>query len=156
MSSNITYDNSTLRRFKYKDSKSNKFWEIIKGEKPIAALYSNRKYILETRWGRIGNTPQTNIKDFPHNYERDVEYNNLAASKLAKGYKEVWGKPLLTPKIDKPILVVKTPAEIIEELNNNGYLEPPVLGKKPGVGISSPEEPIKKKHRADLLEITDD
>lgn len=149
----IIYDNSSLRRFEYKDYTSNKFWEIIK-------VSRGQSWSVETRWGKIGAKPQTNIK-IPWMYHpgnRDATYNGLIQSKLNKGYEEIFSKPLLTPKIDKPILMVK-------DLGKQIPINPPALGKKTDFNeCNESHDNIdlytkaskKKKHRADLLEITDD
>lgn len=138
MSSNISYENNSLKRFEYKKNGSYKFWEIIKGSYNVLP-------ILETRWGRIGNTPQKKIKEYKFSWERDDNYIALINSKLMKGYKEVEIKKNLA-FIDKPILMIK-------KLTSSIPMETPVLGKKPRVGVSDPEEPKKKVTRADLLEI---
>ena len=124
MSSKITYDNSSLRRFEYKQNGSYKFWEIIIG------TFGPSKYILETRWGRIGNAPQINIKEFNTSWDRENKFNTLVSSKIAKGYKEV-------------------------KLSNSS-IKPPVLGKQPENEISLPKkekELRESTYRVSLLEI---
>jgi len=126
MSSKITYDNSSLRRFEYKQNGSYKFWEIIIG------TFGPNKYILETRWGKIGNTPQINIKEFSTSWDRGNKFNTLVSSKIAKGYKEV--------KVNNSITTIKTP----------------VLGKQPENEISLPKkekELRESTYRVSLLEI---
>jgi DNA ligase-1 len=67
-----------MRRFEFRDQKSNKFWEI---ERDGAEL--------SLRWGRIGTDGQSARKPQASEAKAKAEYDKLIRSKLDKGYEEV-------------------------------------------------------------------
>ncbi|MBN1412142.1 MAG: WGR domain-containing protein [Spirochaetales bacterium] len=67
-----------MRRFEYKDSKSNKFWEI-----------ELKDITVTVHFGRIGSSGQAAAKRFTTRELAEKEYNKLISSKIKKGYKEV-------------------------------------------------------------------
>lgn len=75
-----------MRRFEFRDQKSNKFWEI---ERDGAEL------IL--RWGRIGTDGQSARKPQASEAKAKAEYEKLIRSKLDKGYQEVGGDAAAKP-----------------------------------------------------------
>lgn len=67
-----------MRRFEFRDQKSNKFWEI---EQDGCELI--------TRWGRIGTTGQSARKDYPSEAKAAADADKQIRSKTSKGYVEV-------------------------------------------------------------------
>ncbi|HVI01102.1 MAG TPA: DNA ligase [Enhygromyxa sp.] len=67
-----------MRRFEYRDQKSNKFWEI---EQDGCELI--------TRWGRIDTTGQSARKQYPSEAKAAAEADKQIRSKTGKGYVEV-------------------------------------------------------------------
>ena len=67
-----------MRRFEYRDQKSNKFWEI---EQDGCELI--------TRWGRIGTTGQSARKEYPSEAKAAAEADKQIRSKTGKGYIEI-------------------------------------------------------------------
>jgi uncharacterized protein (TIGR02996 family) len=66
-----------MRKFKYTDDKSYKFWDIeLEG-----STYT-------VRFGRIGTKGQTKTKDFPSPQAAQKAYDKIIAEKLAEGYVE--------------------------------------------------------------------
>lgn len=67
-----------MRRFEYRDQKSNKFWEI-----------EQEGCELITRWGRIGTQGQSTRKGYSNEATAAAELDKQARSKLGKGYVEL-------------------------------------------------------------------
>lgn len=67
-----------MRRFEYRDQKSNKFWEI-----------EQAGCELITRWGRIGSSGQSTRKQYPSEAKAAAEADKQIRSKTGKGYVEV-------------------------------------------------------------------
>jgi len=67
-----------MRRFEFKDVRSNKFWEVTRSDN-----------ILTVRFGRIGAEGQEKSTKFPSPEVAYKEQEKLIAEKLRKGYKEV-------------------------------------------------------------------
>jgi DNA ligase-1 len=67
-----------MRRFEYRDQKSNKFWEIEQDGVELIA-----------RWGRIGTTGQSGRKSYASEAKAAAELDKQARSKLDKGYVEL-------------------------------------------------------------------
>jgi uncharacterized protein (TIGR02996 family) len=67
-----------MRRFEYKDAKSQKFWEIeIEGD------------AYTVRYGKIGTDGQVQTKTFASSDKAETAAEKIIAEKLKKGYKEV-------------------------------------------------------------------
>ncbi len=66
-----------MRRFEFRDQKSNKFWEIEQQDLEVI-----------TRWGRIGTTGQTTNKAFASSAAAAAEIDNQIRGKIGKGYVE--------------------------------------------------------------------
>ena len=67
-----------MRRFEYKDAKSNKFWEVdVQGKN------------LHVTFGKIGTTGQSKPKTFPTADKAFAEMEKLIREKTGKGYVEV-------------------------------------------------------------------
>ncbi|MBO6933684.1 MAG: DNA ligase [Deltaproteobacteria bacterium] len=67
-----------MRRFEYKDQKSNKFWEIEREGSSVT-----------TRWGKIDTSGQTKTKDLGTDAKAEAHVDKQIASKVKKGYAEV-------------------------------------------------------------------
>lgn len=67
-----------MRRFEYKDEKSDKFWEI-----------DQTKNALTTRWGRIGTKGQSKTKDYADEAAAGAALEKQIDEKTGKGYQEV-------------------------------------------------------------------
>jgi DNA ligase-1 len=67
-----------MRRFEYRDQKSNKFWEIEQDGVELIA-----------RWGRIGTTGQSGRKRYASEAKAAAELDKQVRSKLDKGYVEL-------------------------------------------------------------------
>jgi DNA ligase-1 len=67
-----------MRRFEYRDQKSNKFWEIEQDGVELIA-----------RWGRIGTTGQSGRKSYASEAKATAELDKQVRSKLDKGYVEL-------------------------------------------------------------------
>lgn len=67
-----------MRRFEYKDEKSDKFWEI-----------EQTQNALTTRWGRIGTNGQSKTKDFADETAAQAAMEKQIDEKTGKGYQEV-------------------------------------------------------------------
>ncbi len=64
-----------MKRYEYKDEKSEKFWEVhVEGDSFTA------------RYGKIGASGQTSTKTFASNEKAQVEADKMAAKKVKKGY----------------------------------------------------------------------
>jgi predicted DNA-binding WGR domain protein len=71
-----------MRRFEYKDAKSNKFWTIdLRGRS------------FWVTFGRIGSAGQTQVKEFADEAEARKEHDKLIREKTGKGYVEVAAGP---------------------------------------------------------------
>jgi uncharacterized protein (TIGR02996 family) len=71
-----------MRRFEFKDGKSNKFWEIqLEGDS------------FTVRYGKIGTDGQLQTKSFASEAKAEAEAEKLIKSKTKKGYVEVSAKP---------------------------------------------------------------
>jgi uncharacterized protein (TIGR02996 family) len=66
-----------MRTFTFTDGKSNKFWSIDR---------QGRRFTV--RFGKIGASGQTQVKEFPDEAGAKKEHDKLVAEKLAKGYQE--------------------------------------------------------------------
>jgi uncharacterized protein (TIGR02996 family) len=66
-----------MRKFKYSDDKSYKFWNIE---------LESSSYTVQ--FGRIGTKGQTKTKDFPNPQAAQKAYDKIIAEKLAEGYVE--------------------------------------------------------------------
>jgi uncharacterized protein (TIGR02996 family) len=67
-----------MRRFEFKDGKSNKFWEIqVEGDSHTV------------RYGKIGTDGQVQTKTFASEAKAQADADKLIASKTKKGYEEV-------------------------------------------------------------------
>jgi len=67
-----------MRRFEFKDGKSDKFWEItVEGDS------------FTVRFGRVGTDGQTSTKTYADAAKGEAEANKLIAAKTKKGYVEV-------------------------------------------------------------------
>jgi predicted DNA-binding WGR domain protein len=66
-----------LRYFEFVDGSSNKFWEIVADEKTV-----------KTRYGKIGTSGQTTVKEFSSDVEVSKEVARLVSEKTKKGYIE--------------------------------------------------------------------
>ncbi len=76
-----------MRRFKFVDSTSNKFWEVdVKGK------------ILNVTFGKIGTKGQSKPKDFATPEKAKGEMEKLIKEKMGKGYVEVGGKAVKAEK----------------------------------------------------------
>jgi DNA ligase 1 len=65
----------------YKDSKSEKFWEVsVKGK------------VMTTRWGKLETAGQSKSKELESPALAASEAEKQKASKVKKGYREVAGK----------------------------------------------------------------
>lgn len=64
-----------VRRFEFKDSKSNKFWEVFEHNQSFT-----------TRWGRIGSEGKTKTYDI---FANSISIKNKIDEKLKEGYKEI-------------------------------------------------------------------
>lgn len=73
-----------LRRFEFKQGRSNKFWEAWTEDK-----------IAVTHWGRIGTAGAYQRKDFRTPFTAEEHIRNAIREKLAKGYVEVSVSPTL-------------------------------------------------------------
>lgn len=83
-----------MRRFEYKDAKSNKFWEVeVKGKN------------LQVTFGKIGTDGQSKPKAFATPEKAKAEMEKLIKEKTGKGYVEVGGKGV---KAEKPAAGKKT------------------------------------------------
>ena len=83
-----------MRRFEFKDAKSNKFWEVeVKGKN------------LQVTFGKIGTEGQSKPKAFATPEKAKAEMEKLIKEKTGKGYVEVGGKGI---KAAKPAAVKKT------------------------------------------------
>ena len=67
-----------MRRFKYKDEKSSKFWQI-----------RQEGGVLTLQWGRIGTQGQGQNKEFVDAAQALAAMNKLITEKTGKGYLEV-------------------------------------------------------------------
>lgn len=67
-----------MRRFEFKDGKSQKFWQIEVDEESFTVQF-----------GRIGTEGQTQVKSFTSPEKCEAEANKLIAAKVKKGYQEV-------------------------------------------------------------------
>lgn len=86
-----------MRRFEFKDAKSNKFWEVdVQGK------------TLHVNFGRIGTGGQGKPKAFPTPEKASAEMEKLIREKTAKGYVEVGGN---VPKKTSPATGKNTNAE---------------------------------------------
>lgn len=95
-----------MRRFEYKDDKSDKFWEIEQTQKA-----------LTTRWGRIGTNGQSKTKDYADEAAALAAMEKQIDEKTGKGYQEVTvesgallkpaAKSAATPEPSAPKGVVK-------------------------------------------------
>jgi uncharacterized protein (TIGR02996 family) len=82
-----------MRTFEFKDSKSNKFWNIELEGKSFTVTF-----------GRIGTDGQTQTKDFPSEAAAKAARDKLVAEKLGKGYVETTaGKAPATPSSGKAL-----------------------------------------------------
>ena len=69
-----------MRRFEFKDAKSNKFWEVeVKGKN------------LQVTFGKIGTEGQSKPKAFATPEKAKAEMEKLIKEKTGKGYVEVGG-----------------------------------------------------------------
>jgi formylglycine-generating enzyme required for sulfatase activity/predicted DNA-binding WGR domain protein len=76
-----------MRRFKFSDSTSNKFWEVdVKGK------------TLNITFGKIGTKGQSKPKDFASPEKAKAEMEKLIKEKIGKGYVEVGGKAVKEAK----------------------------------------------------------
>ncbi|MEM7152200.1 MAG: DNA ligase [Myxococcota bacterium] len=66
-----------MRRFEYRDAKSNKFWEI-----------DRRGAEVTTRWGRVGTDGQSKTKDLGTEAKAISEVDKQVRGKVGKGYVE--------------------------------------------------------------------
>ena len=83
-----------MRRFEFKDAKSNKFWEVeVKGKN------------LQVTFGKIGTEGQSKPKAFATPEKAITEMEKLIKEKTGKGYVEVVGKGV---KAEKSAAVKKT------------------------------------------------
>jgi formylglycine-generating enzyme required for sulfatase activity/predicted DNA-binding WGR domain protein len=83
-----------MRRFEFKDAKSNKFWEVeVKGKN------------LQVTFGKIGTEGQSKPKAFATPEKAKAEMEKLIKEKTGKGYVEVGGKGV---KAEKPAAGKKT------------------------------------------------
>jgi len=91
----LPFGETTMRRFEFSDSTSNKFWEVdVKGK------------TLNVIFGKIGTKGQSKPKDFATPEKAKAEMEKLIKEKTGKGYVEVGGKAV---KAIKP--VAKSAAE---------------------------------------------
>src|SRR5262245_25373064 len=71
-----------MRRFEYKDARSNKFWSIdLRGRS------------FWVTFGRIGSAGQTQVKAFADEAQARKEHDRLIREKTGKGYVEVAAVP---------------------------------------------------------------
>ncbi|UQZ89865.1 hypothetical protein C4J81_11840 [Deltaproteobacteria bacterium Smac51] len=66
-----------MRRFEFKDLKSDKFWEIERTGRTVT-----------TRWGRIGTNGQSKSKDFSDEAAAEASVQKQIDEKTSKGYEE--------------------------------------------------------------------
>ena len=67
----------TPRYFEFSEGSSNKFWEVsVEGN------------VLKTRYGKIGASGATTVKDFGTAEKVQKEYDKIVAEKTKKGYEE--------------------------------------------------------------------
>ncbi|MEM6531394.1 MAG: DUF4132 domain-containing protein [Myxococcota bacterium] len=89
-----------MRRFEFKDSKSDKFWEI-----------DTEGSSVTTRWGRTGTDGQTKTKDFDSDAAAAAEAKKQIAAKVKKGYVEATvDESAALPKKAPPAPVVSSPS----------------------------------------------
>lgn len=69
---------SKFERYEYNEGNSNKYWQIAVKEKLVIVEY-----------GRIGNAPQSNTKEFESSEQALNESKKMSAKKVAKGYNKV-------------------------------------------------------------------
>jgi predicted DNA-binding WGR domain protein len=69
-----------VRHFEFVEGKSSKFWEVW--------VTDNR---MSTRYGKIGSSGTTTIKDYPDQSAAQKAADKLIAEKLGKGYEETGG-----------------------------------------------------------------
>ena len=70
-----------MRRFEFKDGKSNKFWEVqVQGK------------TLQVNFGRIGTEGQSKTKAFTNPQQATAEMEKLIREKTGKGYVEAGAK----------------------------------------------------------------
>lgn len=96
----------SMRRFEYKDEKSNKFWEIkVEGESHTV------------RYGRIGSNGQTKTKEFDSAEDAEEDAAKLIKSKVKKGYEEVTANGNDDAGFDLSVLAnAKDPGKAVREL----------------------------------------
>jgi predicted DNA-binding WGR domain protein len=78
--------NDKVRRFEFKDSRSNKYWEI---------WLSVCRCKVTTHWGRIGTPGAFQVKEFATPFLAERFIVSSVRSKVTKGYREMtqWQPP---------------------------------------------------------------
>jgi DNA ligase-1 len=89
-----------MRRFEYRDQKSNKFWEIEREAVDVIA-----------RWGRIGTQGQSSRKRYASEALATADCDKQIRSKLDKGYVEMVGDAQ-APAVTAVAATVKKPAAV--------------------------------------------
>jgi DNA ligase 1 len=82
---------SNMRRFEYRDQKSNKFWEIEQDGADLIA-----------RWGRISTQGQSGRKSYASEAKAAADRDKQIRAKIDKGYAEVIGDSV-PPAVAQPI-----------------------------------------------------
>ena len=110
-----------MRRFKFSDSTSNKFWEVEVKSKT-----------LNVTFGKIGTKGQSKPKDFATPKKAKAEMEKLIKEKTGKGYVEVGGKVL---KAAKPVAGKKTSAGSMGEGLSKAEKQAKLLEEDLGKGV---------------------
>jgi predicted DNA-binding WGR domain protein len=118
----------TMRSFTYVDDKSNKFWNIdLQGIR------------LTVRFGKVGSTGQTQVKDFADEAAARKEHDKLVAEKLKKGYVEATGEPRPSVPARPGKRREPAPAPELAECQLNDHITRfvgyPVLDYEPRAGV---------------------
>lgn len=93
-----------LRRFEFRQGRSNKYWEAW-----------TESSIAVTHWGRMGTDGQFQRKNFSNNFSAEAYVRKMVNDKLAKGYKEVFPVPGKTVTADAFVPVLPDVAKTVEQ-----------------------------------------